>query len=771
MVVGWGLSAMPAVASSFVERLSPPSLGRGSTVRVTITGSELSGALALWTSLPAKTIEATLVEPSQSDHATFDVKVSPDAPLGLYGLRLATRSGLSNAKLFLIDDLASVAEQESDAPGAPPQKLSWPVAVLGRARESDIDRYAIDVQAGQRLSFEVVGSRLGQDFDPVVVIKDARGRHLLERDNDIGLIFDCRFAHTFEKAGTYTIEVHDTRFRGSEHRAYVLRVGRFPEGRVAFPSSIRPGDDSELSIFGEERFTQHIAIPKDAAPASFYQVLRRSDDQASAWVPLQVSPLANTLEHEPNNDPAHATAARVPSVLHGTIATPNDRDAFAFDLESGQRVTGLVECRSLGAPTDLDMSLSGPDGKLIKRLDTLPDGELLFEVQAASKGRYVVAVRSLTGEGGLEYVYRITLALREPSVRLISEASSLAIPRGSYQPLPLSLTRTDFSGPIALELRGAPVGMTLRTAAIREGETDVVNAIQVAEGVPEGLYSVQVLARMEGEGAERTTLATTLPLIDRLPIGHGPHGEPFELREDQRRLPPTLTDRVAVLVTSPSPFTFELPDRVVVVPRYLEAPFRIETTRIDGFDGSITFTARGGTLDPLRLRKPRVVPQIPLATRGHPNVSGVLRSGVESELVKHRVTVTAHASHDGRDIDLTRTFDLQTKVAYEPSADPQRIEVAAGKAATIAILANRLAPFRAPIAIHPSGEASWNLPQVVEIAESADRAELKIAVPVGTKPGMYRISIPGSARVSKFDEAVTGRPIEVVVIAPKGGRS
>ena len=42
------------------------------------------------------------------------MKVGPDAPLGVYGLRLATGSGLSNVKLFLIDDLPTVAERDGE---------------------------------------------------------------------------------------------------------------------------------------------------------------------------------------------------------------------------------------------------------------------------------------------------------------------------------------------------------------------------------------------------------------------------------------------------------------------------------------------------------------------------------------------------------------------------------------------------------------------------------------------------------------------------------
>ncbi len=464
-VIGLWSGASGALAGPFVEHLSPPSLSRGQTTRLTLVGSELRGATGLWTSLAANDVVATLVEPSGDDRATFDVKVDRSVPIGIYGLRLAGRSGLSNVKLFLIDDMPVVTEREPNARTATPQHLGWPVAIMGKAGAADLDRYSIDVEAGQRVTFEVVGSRLGQDFDPVVTIKDAKGRRLAERDNDIGLIFDCRFAQTFEQAGRYTIEVADTRFRGSDHLTYVLRVGRFPEGRVAFPSTIRPGETLALSIPGVDSFTQPATSPKATAPEIVFQELRRPRDQASAWVPLQVSPYPNTLEQEPNDTPAKATLAPIPRVLHGTIGTPDDRDAFAFELAAGQRLMAHVECRPLGSPADLDVAVINPDGKVVNRVDTSADGETMLEIQAGAKGRHVLLVRSLTDEGGPEFVYRITIASREPTIRLIADASGLAIPRGSYQPLPLSLIRTDFGGPVALELRGRPPESPFATGA------------------------------------------------------------------------------------------------------------------------------------------------------------------------------------------------------------------------------------------------------------------------------------------------------------------
>jgi hypothetical protein len=768
-MIGLWAGVSEATAGSFVEHLAPPALSRGRTNRIALIGEELAGATGLWTSLPANQVAATLVEPSGDGQATFDVTVAKDAPVGLYGLRLATHSGLSNVKLFLIDDLPVTSERESSARTDSPQRLSPPVAVLGKAREADIDRYSIDVIKGERLTFEIVGNRLGQDFDPVVTIKDERGRQVVEHDNDIGLMFDCRFAHTFEKSGTYTIEVRDTRFRGSHHQVYVLRIGRFPEGRVAFPSTIRAGDSVSLRVPGVDGLIQELAIPSDARPHAFFQALRRSGDQASAWFGLQISTYRNTLEQEPNDSTPEATPAPVPSVLHGAIASPGDRDDFAIDLAAGQRLFAQVECRPMGSPADLDLTLVDPAGKIVNRADTLPDGATTFEIQAKSKGKHLLRVRSLTGEGGPEYLYRVTLTAREPNVQLVSDASSLAIPRGSYQHLPLSLTRTDFTGPVVLELRGAPPGISLRTAVVPEGELELADVISAADSVREGVYSVQVVARIKTGGGERTAIAKTLPLVDRLPAGRGPHGEPFELREDQRRLPPSLTDRIAILVTPPSPYTFELPARSVTLPRYLETAFSLEIARAAGFDSPITFIARGGSLEQLNLQKPRIVAKIPPATRGQTTIAGILRSGVNSELRKQRVTVTAHASDGGRSVDLTRTFELVTRVSYEPSASPARLEVSPGDSARVAIQANRIAPFDGPITIRPSIDAGWSLPPVVEIARGADRAELKFDVPKKTKPGVYRIALTASARVSKFDETVTGKPIEVVVAASKGG--
>ena len=79
---------------------------------MTLVGSELGGATGLWTSLTARTSWPRR-RAQREDQATFEVKVRSDAPARALRAAAGDRSGLSNVKLFLIDDLPTVAERAS----------------------------------------------------------------------------------------------------------------------------------------------------------------------------------------------------------------------------------------------------------------------------------------------------------------------------------------------------------------------------------------------------------------------------------------------------------------------------------------------------------------------------------------------------------------------------------------------------------------------------------------------------------------------------------
>jgi hypothetical protein len=772
LVWGWSESCC---AEIFVEHVFPPCVQPGQTTRITLVGSDLQDATALWTTLPAESVKSQWVSSNETG-VTFAVEISGDARPGLYGLRVATPSGLSNVHLFAVDDLPIVVESETAGAKAGTvktvpsnnsfdraQAVAIPAVVVGTSPASDIDCYAIEVTAGQRVSFEVVGNRLGKAFDPLVKIFDADGRSVIERDNDVGLFFDNRFEHTFKEAGRHYVRLTDTRYHGSPHWTYMLRMGRFPAARVAIPSTVQAGEHAVLHFPELGTGRKEFDVPATLQGDRFFFGLRRDGDDGSAWFPLSISRLTNAIEAEPNNKQTSATPAMVPCNLHGAIDGPGDEDWFVMDLRKGDRFVFRTETRTIGSPADLELVLFGPDKKELQRSDDSSFDDAKFALTAPADGKYHLQVSEVVRKGGPAYAYRVEVQRRHPALQLTSQIGRLAIPRGTRQLLPLTLSRTDFGGPVTLSLVGAPEGMTLRETSIPAGENAITNALVVDLATPAGVYTVQVKASGTAGDSTVESMARTLPLIDRNPTGRGPHGEAFELREDQRRLPPSLLDRIAVVVLPESPYDFEVMPKLVTLPRYVHVTLQIQTQLRQHFEGPVSFVLRGGMLQPNRLQAPTVTTEISTATSDRTSLSAKLISGVNTPLTRHRVTVTGTAIHNGRTIHLTRTFELETKIAFGPTTETPQITLAPGESAMLKIAANRISPFNGSLTISPVAPDGLILPNNIEFAQAQTHARVELKVTADFKPGKYTVMLPASARIGKFSERNDGGKLEVIV--------
>lgn len=771
------LDASPCFGQAFIERVEPPSVTRGQVTRVTIHGSSLERAVGLWMSTPGKRLQARLVGSSSPQRAVFDVRVDAQTPLGFHGLRLATGSGLSNAHIFLVDELATVPEKEmampaGTPPGQVPQVVPLPVSIAGTCRPEDVDLFALDVKAGQEVTFEVIGSRLGKGFDPLVTVRNGQGQVVAEKDNDVGLFFDCRFAHRFETDGRHTVEVRDSRFRGSDHWGYVLRMGRFPMARVAVPSTVPPGKRTTLAFPQLSQDDSGPAVevePGEAIAGQFVFVLKRPGDELSTWLPLRVSPLAGTVETEPNDKPDQASVAVVPGVLHGLLGKPGDQDRFGLELKKGQLYQITAETRTLGSPADLELVLLDAKGKEISRADDSGLEEARLNVTPPADGRYTLLVKEVVNWGGPEFVYAIQVRPRPPSLSLTSGIARIALPQGTRQPLPLTLGRTALKGDVTLKLIGAPEGITMKIAEAKDGTGEIDNYLSCAADTPAGLYTLQVQAVLKSN-TEITALASTRPLIDRRPTGRGPHGEPFELREDQRRLPPSLTERIALVVLPASPFDFEVVAPLVTLPRYQWTEFQIKTTRVAGFESPITFVARGGELEQDRLRKPRIRSTFPQATLENPVISGRFQSYVNTKTLRQRVVLTGTAHQDGHQRSLTRTFDLEVVVAFRPGPVQKSVTLQPGTTRKVILRPNRLAPFAGPVMLSLGQVKGLELPGTVMVPAGAESVEVSLKASPQIKPGKYKVSLSGIARVERFQESAGGESLEVVVEASKTGK-
>ena len=594
----FALGNLPATsaAQAFVEQLSPPVLQRGKTTRLQVQGTKLDQTLGIWTSVPKGQVLSTTVVSNDESQATLDVQVSTDAPLGLYGLRLATRGGLSNVHIFLIDELPVTERPAVTAAGEePPVIIALPACITARCRPTNIDRYAFEVTAGQRVSFEVIGTRFGKDFDPLITIRDAKGRLLVERDNDPGIFFDCQFAHTFAESGTYIAEVRDARFEGNPTWHYVLRMGNFPVARVAVPAAITLGKPSVLRLPQVAGSQIEQLFPANFPTGPFFFDAKPAGYDLHNWVPLYATDLPVELEQEPNHSLKDATTVCVPAVLTGVLSTPGEQDWFAFDLGPNMKVSVQADARTLGSPADLEVAAFNPTGQEIRRVDDTGTEEASFTFNTGPSGTYRLSVRDMARDGGAAFAYRVEVRTGEPQLQIESDTDAFTVPQDSFQTVPLKITRTDFTGPVQLSLLAAPPGMILEPSTIPAETNEIVCQLRATSSTPQGIYAIQILGSGKtAEGVETQCLAKTHPIIDRML--RNVDLIPYAAREEQRIVPPSLTNRLAVQVTPPAPFTLELPDQSVVLPRYLQASFRSVTTRIPGFASPIEFKAKGGQI-------------------------------------------------------------------------------------------------------------------------------------------------------------------------------
>ena len=779
---------LPALAGAFIEHISPPAIERGKTTRVTFVGHELTNAEDVWHSLSAGALKAKYVEGS-ADRAVFDIEVATTAPIGLLGVRLATRDGLSNAHLFLIDDLPVRPRSISSVT----MRVELPAAVWGTFREAVVDRFEITVQAGQRVSFEAVGSRFGKDADPLLTVRDARGKWVTEHDNDPGLYFDCRFEYRFAEAGHYTIELRDARFHGSEHNSYVLRMGRFPAARVAVPAVVHRGHNAlHLPELPDAPFVYELASGQ--LPGSFSATLKRPDDEGSTWLPLtahegaitvatsrdEAREKAQALSVSPavtlgfNLSPlkvnpflsldaliltgrAQAQRAQAPGVFCGVLGKPGERHVFQFELTKGQVIHVRGEARVLNSPAELELILIDRTGRELKRSVERRD-EALLDFTAGAPGVYGLLVRNQLRDGGNSFAYRITVKNGPFPPDMTADAEGLTVPQGSYQAVPIDIARNGTTGPIELKMLGGPAGLKLVHDPIGEKDNSIVCRLAADDTTPVGLYSVQIQAESSGG----PTLVRTQPLIDRQLVNVDliPHA----LREDQRRLPSSLTDRLAVQITPRAPFTMELPESTITLPRYQQANIPIVTSRSPGFEGPIVFRAKGGQLADKNEGRTRVYAEFPEATSKQLRVAGSIHSKILSNTGKTRIEVIGTGAYQGRRVSLTRTFELNLVPAYSFSFEPAKVSLLPGATTKIRLLAVRQRSFDGAVTVKltPTIQGVM-LPESIVVPKSEPGVDVEIKAAVDATPTKQNLQTIATALVNGFEEEQRGGALEVEV--------
>jgi hypothetical protein len=597
---------LPPFGFAQAPHLNPPfpfGVQRGTALDLTLTGRHLAGPTGLLASFPVRaTFPAANNNGKDEGKLIVRLEVPRDAPLGWHALRLATKRGVSNLRAFCVDDLPNVLKD--GAPNAPDKAQTIPAAcvVCGKVESEKVDYYRFTAQANQRLSFEVLGRRLGSGLDPQLSLVDAQtSKQIAFSDDAPGQAKDPRFSNVFKAAGTYHLEIRDVRYQGGADWFYRLRVGDFPLATTPYPLAVRRGTTATVGFTGP--VVHGVAPVIVAAPADalrrvltiwprFTPVFPDHADGACGWpVELLLSDLHEAVEAEPNDTPAQAAPATVPGAVSARFEKKGDKDHFRFPAKKGVRYAIEVQTHEVHSPTSVYLTLLQADGKQVAASDptALP---VRLDFTAPADGDYTLAAEHLHYWGGPEESYRLTILPVEPGFTLSVSTDRLGVAQGAAALLTVEAARQGYDGPIEVAVAGAP---------------GLHGATTIPTGQTKALLSVAAAA--DGQLGPAPLRVVGMATVNNKPL-EVKAGVMTHVRQSLAGLPfPPLpyADALAVAVTEQPPFAFTARFVHPEAARGVAVPVQLTATRAAGFDGEITITS---TTPPPAPGQPVAVPPV-----------------------------------------------------------------------------------------------------------------------------------------------------------------
>ena len=334
---------------------------------------------------------------------------------------------------------------------------------------------------------------------------------------------------------------------------------------------------------------------------------------------------------------------------------------------------------------------------------------------------------------------------------LVAEVEGLTLPQGSFQPIPITVTRAGTTGPIKLKLLGVPAGVKITPDEISEKENVVVCKLQADITVPIGVHSLQILA----ETSSRSTLVRTQPMIDRQIINVDLI--PLALREDQRRLPPSLTDRFALQITPAAPFTMELPEPIIATAPLSASRHPYHHHSTTGFRRSDLVYGEGR---PTRGQERRPNPRLRRISGGslkNSRVVGSIHSKILSNIGKTLIEVTGSTTYQGRRISLTRTFELNLISAFSITAEPTKVSLLPGESAKVRFAVSRVKSFSGDVILKLSPMQGIEFPESVTIPKDQTGTKIVVKIPMDTTPRQQKSAGGGNRDGQRIRGRATSR--------------
>lgn len=530
---------------------------QGRSVEVTITGTNLGKATAVWFS--GRGITAEVKEKTGQAAVLFNgagvsgrvptdaqlvasLTIAADAPLGIQQIRVVTPYGVSNAGSFVVGNLREIVEAETEESSLETDWLALPLTINGTIISiDDEDSFTFQLEKDARLICEVTAQRIGSLLDSYLVLRDANGTKVA--DSGLGDGLDAVLDYTVLETGKYTLHIRDIRYKGGDGYGYRLSIGELPYLETIFPLGGRRGTENTIAVTGANLETvKSIQVSIGAETSTGEQSLRVQTPSGLATNarPFTIGNWTEMVEVEPNNSLGNATAVTTPITLNGKIDKSGDVDWFSFEIEKPQLLVFEVEALKLSSKLDALLTLYGPgkpmgtsvdmawsDDKeqvLMVNDDATTGADARIDWNFEKPGEYSVAIRDLNNQGGGTYPYRLNIRPLEPDCELKvivldnrnipSPMDNPRVNRGSSVTMQVDVVRLDqFKGPIRLLCPDLPKTYDVSSTIIGAGQNRALLTITAPWDASLGLMPISIVGVYAVGNRQIERVATPSPIL------------------------------------------------------------------------------------------------------------------------------------------------------------------------------------------------------------------------------------------------------------------
>lgn len=564
--------------------MKPNGAQRGTEAKVTITGERLDDFEGMIFMSPGFTMKS--VDKVEKGKVELTLGVGADISPGHYMMRVRTKSGISHMRPFFVGQFPNAEEKEPNNDLDAPQPATMNTTVEGVVTNEDVDYYRITLKKGERLSLEVDGLRLGYVvFDPYIAVLNKDRFEIANSDDTILHRQDGFLTMTAPEDGDYTIMIRESSYRGAANNYYRLHIGNFRRPEAVYPSGGKAGSTTKVRFIDRtgESFEEEVKLPSEVDER--LMLLPKSQGAPPSGNPFRVSAFDNTLEAEPNNDIATASAsAGDPIALNGIISEAKDVDYFKMPLKKGMRLDLRCYAQTLGSPLDPVISLqnakggnvgNNDDGGGLRRLDSK------LTVNIPADGDYFIRVTDHLERGGPTFVYRLEVMASEPELAFSSPEYSVndthlrqfvAVPRGGRYATLVNISRNNVSGDYKWVTPNLPPGVKLLNEVMPGNLPNTPLVFEAAPDAPLGGAAVPI------------KLASVDPAVKTL----GKLRQEFDMvRSGNVRYYSEIDDHLPVAAVEEAPFSLEIVKPAVPLVAQGLMDLKVVAKRKEGFKAPI----------------------------------------------------------------------------------------------------------------------------------------------------------------------------------------